>query len=257
MNNYPEGQFCWIELNAQNWQVAKDFYSQLFNWQAVDQPIGDDMFYTMMQLNGKTVAAMYQMMPEHAEQGVKTHWLSYIAVDDVDASIAKAKTLNAEIVIGPHNVMNAGRMAVIHEPDGAYFAIWQGQENAGIELRDVNNTLCWSELASKDSAKSKTFYHDLLNWQYTDKDVEGMSYCEVTAGETSHAGLMEMTSEWGEIPPHWMPYFAVESCDDIVAKAQFLGATICVPTTEIPGIGRFSVINDPQKATFSVIELNE
>jgi len=255
MSNYPQGQFCWVELTASNWQQAKDFYSALFGWTAIDEPIGDDMYYTKMQLNDKTVAAMYQMMPEQHAQGVVTSWLSYIAVDDADHTTAQAKELGALIIAGPHNVMDAGRMSVISEPNGAVFAIWQGNQHPGIELRDTNNTLCWNELASKNTDASKAFYGELLDWQYTDNDMSGMKYTELTAAKIPQGGMLEMTEEWGDMPAHWMAYFQVEDCEKTAEQAKELGATICVPPTDIPDVGRFCVINDVQGATFSVISL--
>ncbi len=257
MSNYPHGRFCWVELTANDWQQAKDFYCQLFSWQAIDQDISGGMYYTMLQSDGKTVAAMYQMTDIQKMQKQQTSWLSYIAVDDVDASVVLATTLGAEVLAGPHDVMGAGRMAVINEANGAQFAIWQGKEHPGLELRDANNSLCWNELVSRDTSKSKEFYQHMFSWQYTDKDMAGMSYTELSNVGIAQGGMMQLTKEWGNIPPHWMSYFSVKSCDETVAKAQRLGAEICVPATDIPKVGRFSVINDPQGATFSVIELLE
>ncbi|NRA72666.1 MAG: VOC family protein [Gammaproteobacteria bacterium] len=257
MNNYSHGQFCWIELTAQNWQQAKDFYCNLFGWTAIDQPIGDDLYYTMWQRDGKTVAAMHQATSVQQERGVTTNWLSYIAVDDASVSTVQAKALGAEIIVGPYDVMDAGRMSIIKEPDGAHFAIWQGIKHPGIELRDSENTLCWNELASKNADVSADFYTKLFNWQAADKSMGSVKYTEMTAAGSPQAGIMEMTEEWGDIPPHWMPYFQVESCDDMAKQAEKLGATICVPPTSIPDVGRFSVIQDVQGATFSVITLLE
>lgn len=257
MSNYPQGQFCWVELTAANWQQAKDFYCNLFGWTAIDEPIGDDMYYTMMQLEGKTVAAMFQMTPEQQAQGVMTNWLSYVAVDDADNTCAVAQDMGAQIIAGPHNVSTAGRMAIIHQPQGAVFAIWQGVEVPGLGLRDVNNTLCWNELATKSALDSKAFYHNLFQWECIDSAMEGMEYTEFIANDKPQGGMLEMTPEWGDTPAHWMAYFQVADCDAAVEKAQSLGAVICVPPTDIPEVGRFSVINDPQGATFSVIKLAE
>lgn len=255
MNNYPHGQFCWIELTAANWQQAKNFYTNLFGWTAVDDPIGEDSFYTSMQIDGKTVAAMYQITPEQQEQGVMTNWLSYIAVDDIDKTCEAATDMGADILSGPHDVFTAGRMAIIQQPKGAVFAIWQGKEHPGIGLRDTTNTLCWNELATKSASDSKAFYHNLFHWECNDNAMDGMQYTEFVAAGKSSGGMLEMTEEWGDTPPHWMPYFQVEDCEQIAAKAESSGATICVPPTDIPEVGRFCVINDPQGATFSVIKL--
>ena len=256
MNTKHQGQFCWLELTAIDWQKAKDFYCNFFGWRAEDEDIGDGMFYTTLYLGDKVVAAMFQRTPEQEQQGVMTNWLTYIAVDDVDATLAIAKPLNTNILAGPHNVMDAGRMAILQEPNGAVFAIWQANQHAGIAQRDTPGSLCWSELATLNREDSKTFYHQILGWQYDDKDMMGMTYTEFKVDEFQEGGMLEMGEEWGDTPPHWMNYFAVENCEDAIVKAESLGAIICVPVTEIPDVGRFAVINDPQGATFSIIELN-
>lgn len=257
MTKKQQGQFCWLELTAQDWQVAKTFYCDLFGWRANDEDIGDGMYYTKMTVDDKVVAAMFQRMPEQEANGVMTNWLTYIAVDDVDATLAIAEPLGATVIAGPHNVMDAGRMAILQEPNGAVFAIWQANQHAGIELRDCEGTLCWSELATLNREESKSFYHQILGWEFDDKDMMGLTYTELKAGCHQEGGMMEMTEEWGDTPPHWMNYFAVDDCEAMANKAQELGAMVCVPPTDIPDVGRFAVINDPQGATFSIIEINE
>lgn len=255
MNSYPNGTFCWPELTAADWKSAKEFYCKLFNWQANDQEIGDDSYYTMLQKSDQDIGAMYQMMPEQKERGVKTHWLSYIAVDSVDQTVAKAKALGAEIIAGPHDVFEAGRMAMIAEPGGATFAIWQANQHKGAAILNENETMCWNELATRDSDKSGDFYSQLFGWQPQINTMDGVRYTEFLVAGVPNSGMLKMTEEWGDLPPHWMLYFAVSNCDQYAEKAITLGATICVPPTDIPDIGRFSVINDCQGATFSIIEL--
>lgn len=255
MDKKQQGQFCWLELTASDWQQAKSFYCDLFNWRADDEDIGGGMYYTKMYCNDTVVAAMFQRMPEQEEQGVMTNWLTYIAVDNVDDTLAVAEPLGATVIAGPHNVMDAGRMAVLQEPNGAVFAIWQANQHAGIQLRDVEGALCWSELATLNREDSKAFYHQILGWDFDDKEMMGITYTELKVGNHQEGGMLEMTEEWGDTPPHWMNYFAVDDCEKMANKAQELGAIICVPPTDIPDVGRFSVINDPQGATFSIIEV--
>ncbi|NRA82897.1 MAG: VOC family protein [Gammaproteobacteria bacterium] len=255
MDKYTHGTFCWPELMAGDWTKAKEFYCALFDWQPQDQEIGPDCYYTMLQKDGLDIGAMYQMMPEHQEQGMKTNWLSYIAVDSVDEVVAKAKQLGAEIVAGPHHVHDAGRMAMILEPQGAMFAIWQANKHNGAGVVNQPHSMCWNELASKNTDKSSDFYTQLFGWQPLEKNTVGMKYTEFSVAGIPNSGMLQMTEEWGDLPPHWMIYFAVDDCDAYATKAQGLGATLCVPPTDIPEVGRFAVINDSQGATFSIIKL--
>ncbi|WP_100912433.1 VOC family protein [Pseudoalteromonas spongiae] len=252
---HQAGTFCWTELCSRDWASAKAFYTQLFDWQHDDQPIGDDLYYTMLQLNGKDIGAMYQMEAERLEQKVPSHWLNYIAVDNVDATVEKAKQAGARVIAGPHDVMDAGRMAMFFEPNGAMFAIWQGNQHCGSQIKNEARSVCWNELASKDAEASRQFYSAVFGWQYKVEDMDGMPYTIFTLGDEEVAGMLEMNEEWGEMPAHWMTYFQVTNCDETLAKVEELGGTVCVPATDVPNVGRFSVINDPQGGFLSVIEM--
>ncbi|MDP5214637.1 VOC family protein [Pseudoalteromonas tunicata] len=249
------GTFCWPELCTHNWQQGKKFYCELFGWGSDDQPIGPDTYYTMLQKEGLDIAAMYQMENDRIELEVPSHWLNYIAVDDVEAKVLKAQKLGAELLHGPHTVGDAGKMALLVEPEGAVFALWQGMLHPGSRKLKEPNTMCWNELASRNSANSQAFYCQLFDWQVEAVDMEGMAYIFYKQGNEKVAGMLEMNEQWSEIPPHWMTYFAVENCDEIAAQAQALGAVICVPPTDFKDVGRFSVLTDPQGADFSIIEL--
>lgn len=248
------GQFCWTELATQDWQGAKQFYTELFGWGADDQPIGEDMYYTMLQLDGLDVGAMYQMDDERLKNKMPSHWLNYVAVESVDATVEKAKELGAELVAGPHDVGDAGRMAIFHEPDGALFAIWQAGVHCGVKVRDEAGSMCWQELASKNAQKSRDFYGELFGWQFEIEDMDGMAYTLFSKDGKQVAGMLEMTAEWGDMPAHWMTYFEVTNCDNMLERVEELGGKVCVPATDIKNVGRFSVITDPQGGFFSIIQ---
>lgn len=252
--NHPHGVFCWSELCTHNWAEGKRFYTELFNWDSDDQPIGDDLYYTMLQKQGDDIAAMYQMPDDQKSSGIPSHWLAYIAVEDIDSVAEKAKQLGAEVIAGPHDVMDAGRMVLLNEPGGALFALWQGKQHKGCQRLGELNTPYWHELASRDSAKSSDFYCQLLGWESETKPMEGMDYTLFKVAGEPVAGMIQMTQEWPEdIPAHWMIYLAVADCDESASKAQQLGGEVCVPPTDVPEVGRFSVITDPQGAVFSIM----
>ena len=115
----------------------------------------------------------------------------------------------------------------------------------------------WAELATPDPAGAISFYSGLLGWKAKpDTGVDTAEYIEWTINGRSFAGLIPMRGDmWEGVPPHWMVYVTVADCDERAAKAQELGASICVPPTNIPNVGRFSVISDAQGATFSIIQM--
>ncbi|MCF6442207.1 VOC family protein [Pseudoalteromonas luteoviolacea] len=247
------GEFCWSELCSADWAAGKSFYTQLFDWQSVDQPIGEDCYYTMLQKHGVDIAAMYEMMPEQKAAKIPSHWLGYIAVNNVDELAERATALGAEIIAGPHDVPEAGRMVMLHEPGGAHFALWQAGAHTGTQRELEANVPYWYELASQNSAKSEAFYCNLLGWQADHQAMENMDYVVFSHQGKPVAGMLEMTEEWQGLPPHWMLYFAVLDCDKFAEKATSLGGEVCVPPTDIPQVGRFAVITDPQGAVFSIM----
>ncbi|MBK7598513.1 MAG: VOC family protein [Acidobacteria bacterium] len=87
VDKHKPGTFCWIELGSNNQPESKKFYTQLFDWTFEDVPMGPDSFYTMFQLDGKEVAALYQMSPEQLSQGIPSHWMLYISVESVDDTV--------------------------------------------------------------------------------------------------------------------------------------------------------------------------
>jgi predicted enzyme related to lactoylglutathione lyase len=111
-------------------------------------------------------------------------------------------------------------------------------------------------LATTDDAGAKKFYTELLGWQLKEGDVSPMAYTEIIVGEAHVGGIYKMCPEYGDAPSHWMPYVSVDDIDASVKRVEELGGKICVPPHDIPNVGRFSVITDPQGATLSLITLS-
>ncbi len=261
ITEYENGTFCWVELVATNLVIAKDFYQQLFGWTYREDSIGKDEHYTMIFKEGKEVGGMYAMRKEQEEVGMPAHWMSYVSVDDLEGTVKKAKELGSFPYIEAMDVGTAGRMACVHEPEGAIFSLWQAKDHLGIKVKGLHGTPSWFELASNDAEKSQTFFKELFGWgTKVDELEEGKSYTLFTGAskaKETKAGLLQMTEEWGAIPAHWMVYYTVESCDEAVTLATNIGGGVMLESTDIPKVGRFSVLQDPQGGIFSVIEWAE
>lgn len=249
---FAPGTFCWAELATTDGPGAKKFYSELFGWTSDDIPIGPDMVYTMLKLDGKDVGALYQK--GESMKNVPTHWAQYISVASADETAAKAKSLGGTVMQDPFDVMDAGRMAVIIDPTGSAFCIWQAGKHTGYGVKGQPNTVSWNELLTTDTARAIDFYSKLFGWvAHTHGDP--MEYTEWMNGQEHAGGMMQIAPHMGPVPPHWGIYFAVEDCDASFQKATSLGAQAMVPPMDIEDVGRFSVIQDPQGAVFSIIKL--
>lgn len=256
ITTHAPGTFCWVELGTPDAEAAKKFYGELFEWRALDTPDSQGNTYTMLRLDDKEVGALYQLRDEHLAQGIPPHWLCYISVANADEIAARAVSLGGTVILGPFDVAEYGRMAIINDPTGAIFAIWQpGMHNGAQRFGEVN-TMCWHELATRDSKKAHHFYTQLFGWEAQTKDMCQTVYTSFSNNDQPIGGMLQMTEEWGDAPSHWMIYISVSDCDAAATKVSQLGGKVCVPPTDIPPVGRFAVIQDTQGATFSVIKLS-
>jgi len=259
MAEYKEhapGTFCWVDLATTDAEGAKKFYSECMGWKTVDTPAAPGMLYTMLQLGEKEVAALYSMNEEQRSRGIHPHWLSYVSVADADQAAAKARQLGATVMQEPLGVSEAGRMAVIQDPTGAVFAVWQPRQHIGALLKGEPRTFCWNELMTNDEQKAGKFYADLFGWtSQTQQMADGSLYTTFKMDDMEAGGMMRIREEWGAVPPNWMVYFAVEDCEASAEKAKSMGAEIVVPATHIPNVGTFAVIEDPQGAASGIIQL--
>jgi predicted enzyme related to lactoylglutathione lyase len=257
MQETPEikpGNFCWVELATSDSDAAKSFYSQLFGWESQDNPMGPDMVYTMLKLDGKDVGGLYKLMPDMVEQGIPPHWLTYVAVTNADEKVEKAKAEGATILQGPFDVATHGRMAVIKDPTDAVFAVWQALDHKGSGVWGVPNSACWSELGTNDPQKALEFYTKVFNWTTEPFGDSPIPYTVIQNDDKGIGGAYKLMPEMGPVPPHWLVYFSVNDCDASVQKATELGAQVMKPADDIPGVGRFAILIDPQGAAFAIIK---
>ena len=252
VTQHAPGTFCWPELATTDQSGAKAFYTALFGWTIVDTPMGEAGVYTMLKKGGRDVGALVQMGKEQA--GMPPHWSAYVAVASADAVAEQAAALGAQVLMPPFDVMDVGRMAVIQDPQGATLALWQAIKHIGVGLLDEPGALCWTELMTTDAAAAERFYTNLFGWTAKAMPLGPTTYTVFKRGDKPAGGMMEITSEMGPMPPNWLSYFAVTGCDATVARAIMLGGQVVVPPTDVPGIGRFAVLHDPQGATFAIVD---
>ncbi len=248
--SYVPGTPSWVDHATRDIDASNAFYGSLFGWDAEDQ--GADMgHYTLLRKGGRTVAGNMPAMGE----GQPSVWVSYVSVDDADATVERAKAAGATVFVEPMDVSDIGRMAVFADPTGAAIGVWQPKTFIGAELANEAGALTWNELNTRDLAAAKTFYPEVFGWEPHDADMGEMTYTEWKLGDNTVAGMMPMPDMVpAEVPAHWLVYFGVDDTDAAVSEATALGATTVVPPTDIPP-GRFAVLADPDGATFAIIKL--
>jgi len=254
VTSHAPGTFSWPELATTDQKAGITFYRDLFGWKVNEQPMGPGETYTMFEMRGKPVAAAYTMRPEEKQTGAPPHWNNYVTVANADEAAKKAQSLGAKVFAPPFDVMDVGRMAVLQDPTGAVFQVWQPKKHIGAMIVNEPGALCWTELTTSDLKAAEKFYIGLFGW--TPKHgapSAGMEYTEMSNNGQQGVGMMPKPPGMpAHIPSYWMPYFMVTDVDGSAVKAKQLGGKTMVGPQDIEKLGRFAIVRDPQGAVFAI-----
>ncbi|WP_344440715.1 VOC family protein [Kitasatospora nipponensis] len=242
-----DGAPCWAQLSVRDLEAAQHFYGQLFGWTAETDPDPQYGGYTTFSLGGKPAAAVAPLM--NPQQPVM--WLLSFATSGVDAAAEGAKGAGAQVWMGPMDVGDLGRWALLSDPTGAPFALWEGRRFSGFGVADEPNSLGWIDLSTRDVEAAVAFYKGRFDWQIWPDD----RYPMVGMADTMFGGVMKMGEEVpSAVPSHWNPFFQVDDVDATAAQAADLGADLVhgPADAQMENGPRLAVIRDPQGATFGV-----
>ena len=275
-DGYPAGVPCWVDTGQPDPEAAVEFYGGLFGWEFEDRmPADSPGRYFVAQLRGRDVAAVGSQ-PEQAPP--TPGWNTYVWVDSADDTTAKVKAAGGKALMEPFDVLEAGRMAVLTDPEGAVFSVWQAKEHKGAQLVNEPGTWNFSELNTRDPEGAKAFYGTVFGWEADTLDYgEGQTTMWRLPGygdflerrdpdlrrrmaadgapegfEDAVAWLIPMTSDQypADVPSHWNVTFAVDDADAVADRAAKLGGQVRVPPFDAPFV-RMTVLSDPQGAAFT------
>ncbi len=268
-DGYIEGVPCWVDTAQPDPEAAAEFYRGLFGWELEQvMPEGMGSRYFMGRIRGGDVAGIGSI-PDGAPP--MALWNTYVWVDDADATAAKAVAAGGTVLMGPFDVMDAGRMAVLADPEGAVISLWQPGRTKGAQVVNEHGSIIFNGLATRDVEGAKAFYGAVFGWEtlalsaggmwalpgYGDHLEEGSpGLREQMAGMGAPEGFIDVVAALQPIapddtdtPPHWNVTFAVDDADAAAAKAAELGGEIVAGPRDGPWV-RLAVIRDPQGATF-------
>lgn len=257
VTRHAPGTPSWADLATADDGGAVTFYEALFGWTDDPQEVGTGTFYHMLRLDGQAVAGVYQQGEEEKAQSIPPHWNTYFTVDNVDEAAQKAMDAGATVLMEAADVFEAGRMAVIQDPQGAVFSVWQPNQHIGSEIVQEPGAIMWVELVTTDTDQAAEFYKKVLPVEIEPMKGGSIPYNIFKVKGAEVAGMMNisvMGPEAADVPPNWSVYFGTSDVDSTVEKAKSLGATVIVAPRDIPNIGRFAVIRDPQGAVFDVFQ---
>jgi len=269
-DGYIPGVPCWVDASEPDPEAAVGFYSGLFGWEFEDvMPPGSEGKYFIGRLRGGDVAAVGSI-PEAAPP--MAMWNTYIWVDSADETASKVHDAGGGIVMEPFDVMDAVRMAVLTDPEGAAFCVWQAKEHKGARIVNEPGSLNLNGLNTRDVDGAKSFYGSVFGWRtlaldggaemwtlpgfgdFLERDNpdlrKRMAEADAPEGfEDVVATITPIADDQPDTPAHWSVIFAVDDADATAAKATELGGKVIVPPFDAPWV-RMTVIGDPQGATF-------
>ncbi|MFL5840609.1 MAG: VOC family protein [Thermoleophilaceae bacterium] len=269
-DGYIPGVPCWVDTSQPDPETAVDFYSGLFGWEFEDvMPPGSEGKYFIGRLRGGDVAAVGSI-PEAAPPVAM--WNTYVWVESADETASAVRDAGGSVVMEPFDVMDAGRMAVFTDPEGAAFCVWQPKQHRGAQVVNEHGSLNFNGLATRDIESAKSFYGSVLGWttlalgggaemwtlpgygDYLEQDNpdlrKQMAEADAPKGfEDVVAGINPIPDDQPHTPAHWNVTFAVDDADATAARATELGGKVIVPPFDAPWV-RMTIINDPQGATF-------
>src|ERR1700691_2335622 len=230
-DGYLPGVPCWVDTSQPDPEAAVAFYSGLFGWDFKDaMPPGSGGKYFIASLRGGSVAAVGSQ-PEDAPPTAM--WNTYVWVENADEAVAKARDAGGRVVADPFDVFDAGRMAVLTDPEGAAFCVWQAKQHKGAQIVNEPGSLNFNGLNTRDVQGAQSFYGSLFGWEAL--GLEGGAQMWRLPGygaflEKSDPGLRERMAQSGapkgfedvvatlnpiaddqpDTPAHWSVTFAVD-----------------------------------------------
>jgi predicted enzyme related to lactoylglutathione lyase len=271
-DGYLPGVPCWVDTSQPDPEAAVAFYSGLFGWDLKDaMPPGSAGKYFIARLRGGDVAAIGSQPNGGPPMAA---WNTYVWVESADEAASKVRDAGGCVGIDPFDVMDAGRMAVCMDPEGAAFCVWQAKEHKGARIVNEPGSLNFNSLNTRDPEAAKSFYGSVFGWEtfgldggaemwrlpgygdYLEQRDPGLrkrmaEFAAAPVGfEDVVATLNPIAEDQPEVPAHWSVTFAVDDADAIAETAAGLGGRVVVPPFDAPWV-RMTVITDPQGATFT------
>jgi predicted enzyme related to lactoylglutathione lyase len=244
---WPNGVPCWADVSATDVRASGAFYTAVFGWE-VPEPEEQWGGYVTAATGGRMVAGIGPL------QGGPAAWTLYLATDDVDGIVAGAAEHGGSVLAPVMDVADMGRMAILTDPSGAVFGLWQAGTMIGASLVNEPGGLVWEDLRSTDPDAARGFYGALFGYEYETLEMAGPDYATFKLPSEPHVlggmgGLMGLPDG---TPSHWLVYFQVADADAAVAAAERAGGTVVAPPMDTP-FGRMACLADPDGATFMVM----
>ncbi|HEV7805603.1 MAG TPA: VOC family protein [Solirubrobacteraceae bacterium] len=257
--DYPIGAPCWVEALQPDPQAAAHFYGQLFGWRFDEprsMPEGVDGQYLAARIGSRLVAGIGQA-PGAAPTAL---WITYVRVESGEAALSRVTDAGGAVIAGPLEAGPDGRLAIVTDPAGIAFGVWQPAERIGAELVNEPGTWAMSALHTPDVERAQSFYGAVFAWELQPVPDAPFAFWRLpghVGGDPAQPiprdviAVIAAIEEPSEVPPHWAVNFRVGDVDATAELAVTLGGQLLLAPTDTPGF-RNAVIVDPQQGVIAV-----
>jgi predicted enzyme related to lactoylglutathione lyase len=267
-DRYIPGVPCWVDTSHPDPAAVLPFYTGLFGWEFEDAMPDSPGTYFMARLRGRDVAAVGAVQPGMPPMAV---WSTYVAVASADDATDRVRKAGGAVFVEPFDVLDAGRMAVLADPEGAVFNVWEAKDNIGAQVVNEHGALNFNGLATRDVAGAEAFYGAVFAWELLEIGAGPMWMLPGYGDhlEESTPGLREQMKGMGapdgfvdvvaavnpfpaddaDTPAHWNVTFGVDDVEATAAQVADLGGEVVAGPLDAPWT-RMAVIKDPQGAMF-------
>jgi uncharacterized protein len=246
---HAPGEPCWVSLMVHGLDATRAFYGELFGWDFVPGPrqLGP---YVRALLDGREVAGIGRLP---ADFHLPTAWTPYLATDEVNATAETVRSCGGTVGVGPLDAEEAGRLAIVTDPSGAVFGLWQAAAHQGTAIRGTPGTPVWYELLTRDTSVVGKFYETVFGHELEPEPAPGPDEVTLLLDGRPVAAVHGVGSA---LPrgrgAHWLTYFETGDPDLSARQVTELGGRVLKPPHDGPR-GRTATVADPEGAVFALV----
>lgn len=255
MDAFAEGSPCWADATLPDLRAGERFYGELFGWTFTEGGAGTGSGrgfprHSRALLDGRPIAALVAKR----DGRMPTAWGIHLASPDLDGTVEKVRRAGGTVLTEPVARSEAGRSAVVADPDGAVFAVWQAGTRPGFGVTDVPGAFCWAEVYVRNADAADAFYPAVFGYELTAPPFDAGDFTAWALPDSGRQvagrGLVGDVLP-AEMPPHFLVHFRVADVSDAMRTVRRAGGRVLVDRREIPG-ATFAVVVDNQGAVFAV-----
>lgn len=268
-SEYIPGVPCWVDTQQPDPKAAVPFYEGIFGWELENvMPEESGGEYFMARIRGGDVAAIGSV-PEGMPPSAM--WNTYVAVASADDAVEKVRAAGGTAFTDAFDVMDAGRMAVVADPEGAVFCVWEAKENIGAKVVNEHGALNFNGLATRDEQSAAAFYGAVFGWKvlsipagkfwmlpgygdHLEQGTPGLREQMAQMGAPDGfievvAALEPIAADDADSPAHWSVTFGVDDVEATAKQITKLGGKVIEGPVDAPWTRR-ALVEDPQGARF-------